>query len=119
MALAIKGLWVEDLDNNQGRVLQHITDTGANLLCIRTTASSLEGLIPTYRQMGLKVYGWRWPHVFPRVKDDPAVWTSEIKRVVHDLIPAGLDGYVFDIESDENKLPQDWDNPDYKPVLEI
>jgi hypothetical protein len=129
----LKALWIEDLDNNQARVFQHIKTTGAKTICVRTTASSLKGLLPTFQgQMGLKVYGWRWPHLVADpnatpidpahpdpTKDDAAYWPNEMARAL-DLIKVGLDGYIFDIESDDgihdpdNKYqpyPKDWDNP--------
>jgi hypothetical protein len=125
MPFATKALWVEDLDANQARVIQHIKDTGAKKICVRTTAGSLKGLLPKFQQeMGLKVYGWRWPHLFANpkakpvdpqhpdpTKDDAAYWPNELARVI-DLVKAGIDGYIFDIESDDGNppLPQDWDN---------
>jgi hypothetical protein len=121
-----KALWIEDLDDNQARVMRHIRTTGAKKICVRTTASTLKQLLPTFQhQMGLKVYGWRWPHLFPNpnatpidpahpdpAKDDPSYWPNEV-TMVKDLIAHGLDGYIFDIESDNGHppLPMDWDNP--------
>jgi hypothetical protein len=102
----LKGLWIEDLDDNQARVIQHIKNTGAKMICVRTTASSLKALLPKFQQeMGLKVYGWRWPHLFPDpkskpidpnhpdpAKDDAAYWPNEMARVI-DLVKSGIDGY--------------------------
>jgi hypothetical protein len=121
MPLSKKGLWVEDLDGNSARVIQHIKDTGATTVCVRTTSSELQGLIPTFKQMNVKVFGWRWPHVYPNPHEanDTSVWTDEIRRMLYGLIPAGLDGYIFDIESDDGKLAQDWDNPDYKTLIPL
>jgi hypothetical protein len=123
----LKGLWIEDLDDNQARIIRHIKNTGAKTICVRTTASSLKGLLPKFQQeMGLKVYGWRWPHLFPNpkskpidpnhpdpAKDDAAYWPNEMARVI-DLVKAGIDGYIFDIESEDAHpaIPQDWDNKD-------
>ena len=125
MAQVIKGLWIEDLDDNQARVFQHIKVTGAKKICVRTTASSLKGLLPTFqKQMGLQVYGWRWPNLYPDptakpldpqhpdpAKDDASYWPNEMARAI-DLINAGIDGYIFDIESDAGNppYPKDWDN---------
>jgi len=121
----LKALWIEDLDNNVDRVMRHIKTTGAQKVCVRTTSSKLKGLIPTFHQMGLKVCGWRWPHLFPDPnakpidpahpdpnKDDTAYWPNEA-ALVKDLIKtASLDGYIFDIESDNGNppFPKDWDN---------
>jgi hypothetical protein len=124
--LKTKGLWVEDLDGNQARVIQHIKGSGANLVCIRTTSSQLQGLIPTFHGMGLKVYGWRWTHVTPRLKQDgtpdltdPSYVPNETKHVVNDLIPNGLDGYIFDVESDEEDGPHDWDNKNVNNLTQL
>jgi hypothetical protein len=122
----LKALWIEDLDDHQSRVIRHIKITGAKKICVRTTATTLKALLSTFQQdMGLKVYGWRWPHLFPDphakpidpshpdpTKDDLAYWPNEV-ATVKDLIAHGIDGYIFDIESDDGHppLPKDWDNP--------
>jgi hypothetical protein len=122
----IKALLIEDLDDNQARVIRHIKTTGAKKICVRTTASTLEKCLPTFQQqMGLKVYGWRWPHLVPDpkakpidpahpdpAKDDAAYWPNEV-ATVKNLIAKGIDGYIFDIESDNGNPPlsKDWDNP--------
>jgi hypothetical protein len=119
----LKALWIEDLDSDPARVIQQIKDSGAKAICVRTTAASLEGMLPQFqKQMGLKVYGWRWPHLFadPAAKPvDAAYWPNEMATVIN-LIGKGIDGYIFDIESDEGisdkdnhyqPYPKDWDNP--------
>jgi hypothetical protein len=112
--LQTKALWVEDLDNNFTRVQSDIAATGAKTLCIRTTASTLPARLPTFKQQGLTVYGWRWPHLFPdpKLHHDAAYWPNEL-NTVSNLVTAGLDGYIFDIESDDGHppAPKDWDNP--------
>jgi hypothetical protein len=113
MSFQIKALWVEDLDANLARVQADIAATGANMLCIRTTASTLAAQLPVFKRQGVKVYGWRWPHLFadPHLTHDSAYWRNEI-ATVSALVTAGLDGYIFDIESDGGNppAPKDWDN---------
>lgn len=114
MALQTKALWVEDLDANFARVQSDIAATGAKIVCIRTTAASLAARIPVFHGQGLKVFGWRWPHLFadPTKPHDAAYWPNEVNTVAS-LVTAGLDGYIFDIESDGGNppAPKDWDNP--------
>jgi hypothetical protein len=109
---------LEDLDGNEERVAKHIEDSGANLLCVRTSSAKLQDLVPVYHQMGLRVYGWKWAHVVPSSPTDPYFVVNETKHVVNDLIPAGLDGYIFDIESDDGHppTPHDWDNRDIREL---
>lgn len=114
MSLQTKALWVEDLDGNLARVQSDIAATRANLLCIRTTAATLSAQLPGFKRQGLRVYGWRWPHLYadPRLSHDAAHWPNEL-NTVSALVTAGLDGYIFDIESDGGSppAPKDWDNP--------
>lgn len=113
MPFQTKALWVEDLDASFARVQADIAATGANLLCIRTTAATLPARLPGLKAQGLQVYGWRWPHLFPdpRSAHDSAYWQNEV-ATVSALVGAGLDGYIFDIESDGGNppAPKDWDN---------
>jgi hypothetical protein len=130
MPLQTKGLWAEDLNSaaTRARFIQHVKDTGANVVSIRTTSPLLQSLIPTFHQMQVKVYGWRWPHAFPDPKyqpdpekNDPAYVPNEAAHVVNDLIKNGLDGYIFDIESDEGNPPHpyDWDNKNIKNLKQL
>jgi hypothetical protein len=75
---------------------------------------------------GIKVYAWRWPNLFPDPTtgpnpsvDDAQYWENELTNA-QQLIAAGIDGYIFDIESDDGihsqkhnfqPYPHDWDNP--------
>jgi hypothetical protein len=114
MPLQTKALWIEDLDNAGDRTLatNHIQTTGANMVCIRTNSPLLAGWIPILKQqMNLKVYGWRWPYVVAGYKNH-AYAPEEAKFVAEQLIPAGLDGYIMDIESDESGSGHDWDRTD-------
>jgi hypothetical protein len=117
--LTIKGLWVEDLDGpaEQGRVLQHIQDTGANLVCVRTTSPLLPALIPIFHAQNVKVYGWMWASVVPH-QPQHRYARDEANHVATNLVPAGLDGYIFDIESDDGNPPtkHDWDRTDVEDL---
>jgi hypothetical protein len=113
MKLLTKGLWIEDLNkSNKARIVRHIQDIGANLICVRTTSGILKELLPMFQTgMKLKVYGWRWPHAYssrPNPHDDSAFAPNEMNTVIG-LVQAGLDGYVFDIESENDGKPNDWD----------
>ena len=117
----LKALWVEDLDGNQDRVVRHVKQIGATKIFIRTSTGTFLTAMPQLKQQGLKVYGWRWPHLVatPDEKSDLSYWKNEQTTVLN-LIAHGLDGYVFDIESDDGindadnnyrPYPHDWDNP--------
>jgi hypothetical protein len=124
MALARKVLWVEDLDGAEKEMLDNAAAIGATVLCIRTTSKTLATSIAQYKANGLKVYGWRYPQTQDRGqaynsnKNPPnnSFATTEAAYVVNTLIPAGLDGYIMDIESDNNKATPhpwlDWDRKD-------
>jgi hypothetical protein len=134
MAFQTKGLWAELITTpgSLTRLQQHITDTGANLLCIRSESPYIEQLMKDLQPKGVKIYVWRWPNLIPDpaakpidpqhpdpAKDDVKYWRNEAE-IAKKLIVAGIDGYVFDIESDDGindekhnyqPYPHDWDNP--------
>jgi hypothetical protein len=120
MPLQTKALWIEDLDNagDQTLATQHIQAIGANMVCIRTNSPLLVGWLPALKQMQLKVYGWRWPYVVAGYKNH-AYAPEESKFVAEQLIPAGLDGYIMDIESDESHSPHDWDRTDVGDLTQL
>lgn len=114
MPLQTKGLWAEKIVNQASlnRVTQRLQDTGANLLCIRTDSPYIGQLIPQLHGQGIKVYGWRWPHARSATADpnqDPSFAPNEMNTVIN-LVGKGLDGYVFDIESEDDGAPNDWDS---------
>jgi hypothetical protein len=134
MALQTKGLWAEAITSpgSLTRLQQHLSDTGANLLCIRSESPYIAQLMNDLQPKGVKVYVWRWPNLIPDptakpvdpqhpdpAKDDIKYWKNEAE-IAKKLIVAGIDGYVFDIESDDGihskknnyqPYPHDWDNP--------
>jgi hypothetical protein len=123
MVLGKKFLWAETLDgpNTEKEMLGNAKAIGATGLCIRTMSTYLEKAIPRYQAMGYKVYGWRYPQSIdlgPHNNSGPippgnSYATNEAAYVINTLIPAGLDGYIMDIESANgpgNPTPwRDWD----------
>jgi hypothetical protein len=122
MPFNTKALWVEDLDSpaTQARVMQHASAIGANLLCVRTTSALLQGLIPTFHTAGMKVYGWMWASVIPNQPHHKYA-RDEATHVATNLIPNGLDGYIFDVESDDGHppTPHDWDRTDVEDLTAL
>jgi hypothetical protein len=108
-----KALWIEDLltSADQSFALEQIKATGANSVCIRTNSPLLVDWIPGLKKMGLSVYGWRWPYVVPGYTHH-AYAPEEAKFIADQFIPAGADGYIMDIESDDNGSAHDWDRKD-------
>jgi hypothetical protein len=124
MALAQKVLWVEDLNgpDTEKEMLDNAHAIGATSLCIRTVSTILAASIPRYKSdLGFKVYGWRYPQSIDRgavnnsdtKPPNNSFAPNEATYVVNTLIPAGLDGYIMDIESANgqgNPTPwRDWD----------
>jgi hypothetical protein len=110
MPFQTKCLWAEFITTSSvQRVKDHVTATGANMLCLRTETPCFEDLMSYMKQQGVKVYGWRWPDARPANgnPDDSGYALNEMANVVK-LIGKGLDGYIFDIETNENGLSDDW-----------
>src|SRR4051812_43162191 len=114
MSFYTKALWAEGIitDILVKRLKQHLADTGANALFIRTDSQFIPSLIKDLHPQGIRVCGWRWPHAVastPNPANDPSFAPNEMNRVIG-LIGQGLDGYVFDIESNGDGKPNDWGN---------
>jgi hypothetical protein len=122
MPFKTKALWVEDLDTTavQARVMQHANTIGANLLCVRTTSPLLQNLIQTFHTAGMRVYGWMWTSVISNQAQHRYA-CDEAKHVATNLIPNGLDGYIFDVESDDGNPPtaHDWDRRDVEDLTAL
>jgi hypothetical protein len=89
---------------------KHALAIGATTVCIRTSSTRLADAIKRFHDIGIKVYAWRWP---------PATRTGakkEADNVVDNLIPAGLDGYIVDPESDNVGATNDWNRADVAPL---
>jgi hypothetical protein len=82
---------------------------GFEVICVRSPSKRLPGLIDRAHQAGLKVYAWRWPAVTPQPKSKTHWYADdEAKFVANTLVPAGLDGYMVDPESDSAGAADDW-----------
>lgn len=105
MALAKKTLWVVDIKTEAAEKMfaKHALAISATAVCIRTSSGRLEGAIDRFHKIGIMVYGWRWPSAVQ------ATALAEANKVAKNLIPAGLDGYIVDPESD-GPGKNDWNN---------
>ena len=124
MPFATKVLWIENLtEGNLDKIVKQIEASKVTGVCVRTESLIFPGLIAKFKtEMKLKVLGWKYPHVLkPAGEPDPskppkALYAAyEADYVVQTLIPAGLDGYIMDIESHDNKDGPDagdWDRQD-------
>jgi hypothetical protein len=82
-------------------------------VCIRTDIGWLPNAIAEFKKNKIAVYGWRWPAIYHVDKIPHYFAEEEAKYVVDTLIPAGLDGYIVDAESDGPKKPErEWDSGD-------
>jgi hypothetical protein len=115
MTLVTKGFWAEEIIDatSLSRLQKDFAATGANLLCIRTDSPYIEQLITQLHGQNPKarVYGWRWPHAKPNNSGptgDSSYAPNEMNKVIG-LIGKGLDGYIFDIESEGDGAANDWD----------
>ncbi|MDB5610732.1 MAG: hypothetical protein JWP25_7632 [Bradyrhizobium sp.] len=63
MTLAHKYLWTVNMDTQaaETQFAKHALAIGATGVCIRTSSSRLAASIKNFKQLGLRVYGWRWP----------------------------------------------------------
>ncbi|MEM5341485.1 hypothetical protein [Paraburkholderia azotifigens] len=97
-----KTIWVVNYDDVQ-KFLEKVVEIGATSVAIRTDNDMLKA-IKAFHQVGIKVFGWRWPAVFK----DPAM--NEAKKVVA-LLEQGLDGYFVDPEGDRDEKHKriNWD----------
>src|SRR5262249_53200522 len=123
MAFVDKALWIEFMnEGNKARVLSDVKASGVNIICVRTETPLLPALMKTFKeQMKLKVYGWMYPHL-TSMTDHPdptkpargGYAKHEADYVAQTLIPAGLDGYIMDIESHNGGANKnaDWDRKD-------
>src|SRR5690349_675649 len=112
MALARKVLWIVNMNTDAAETAfaKHALAIGATTVCIRTSSSRLPGAIKRFHEIGMSVYAWRWP---------PASKTGSQKEAVNvatNLIPAGLDGYVVDPESDKAGASNDWNRAELAPI---
>jgi hypothetical protein len=117
-----KILWIVDMSTAaaEAQLLRHAQAGGIDTVCIRTTNARLPGAIARFHQQNIKVFGWRWPGVKPQ---DPTTSIhhfadDEAKFVVQQLIPAKLDGYIVDPESEGDHSASDWNDPSLAPLAQ-
>ena len=116
-AFAEKVLWTVFMRNpaEEDLLLAHAQHAGCNAVAIRTSNDRLAGSIARFHKKNIKVYGWRWPAV-TATPNNPTYYAPEQARFVAEtLIPAGLDGYFADIESDGPGI-NDWNHASLAPL---
>ena len=117
---ANKALWVVDLDDqtDEDRIFGHAQAMGAEAVVIRTTSGRLATSMARYQAAGMKVYAWRWPAVVKNQGGRYAI--DEANYVAQTLIPAGLDGYIVDPESENDGGYNDWNRTNLPiPVAQL
>jgi hypothetical protein len=118
---ANKALWAENMDSQADvdRIFKNAQLMGAGAVAIRTTSDIIPAAITRFHGSGIQVYGWRWPAVVQHAGGRYAI--DEANFVAQTLIPAGLDGYIVDPESESNnKAYNDWNRTDIPvPVAQL
>jgi hypothetical protein len=89
-------------DASEKQFAKHTLAIDATGVCIRTSSTRLPDAVKRFHDLGVKVYAWRWPPA------SRARAMREAGNVASKLIPAGLDGYIVDPESDKKGAPNDW-----------
>lgn len=119
MAFTRKVLWIVSMDNDadEKRFTQHAQAAGINTVCIRTDSQQLPGTIGRFHQLGMTVWAWRWPGVIPS-NTGTYYALRQAHYVADTLIPAGLDGYIVDPESDHGKPNNDWNQKKLAPIAQ-
>ena len=108
--LTSKVLWIVGPSDAAGntRLLQHAQTAGITTVCLRSTSPQLPGAIGAFHAASIGVYAWRWPAVVSTATAPHHFADDEAKFVVQTLIPAKLDGYMVDPESDTGRAVDDW-----------
>jgi len=112
MPLKRKVLWIVNMNTDAAETAfsKHALAIDATAVCIRTSSTRLPDTIKRFHDIGIKVYAWRWP---PATK---AGAQKEADNVASSLIPAGLDGYIVDPESDKAGAANDWNQTGLGPL---
>jgi hypothetical protein len=113
-----KVLWIVGMTDQatEDRLLQHAQSAGISTVCIRSTNSRLPAAIARFHARNIKVYAWRWPAVRPTTGVPHYYAPEEADYVVTQLMPAALDGYIVDPESDHAGDVNDWNNTGLAPL---
>jgi hypothetical protein len=117
-AFANKTLWAESMSDQpeEDQLFNHARSMQAGGVAIRTVSTRLAASIGRFQAAGMKVYAWRWPAVVQHQGGRFAI--DEANFVAQTLIPAGLDGYIVDPESEEDGASNDWNRTDV-PVAQL
>lgn len=114
--LTSKTLWAVDLASpeEEEAFRRNAVLCGATSVAIRTTTANLPALIAEFHAIGITVCGWRWPAVVPSDRDKHPHYFAleEASYVARVLIPAGLDGYFVNPESEKAGARNDWNRPE-------
>jgi hypothetical protein len=125
MPLTNKFLWIVNMNTEavETSLAKHALAIAATGVCIRTSSTRLPGAIGRFKALNMKVYAWKWPGVIPGQTAKHYYALDEAAYVAKTLIPAGLDGYIVDPESDGHvnkktgkKQSNDWDQAELAPV---
>jgi hypothetical protein len=113
MPLAQKFLWIVNMNTDAAETAfaKHALAIGATGICIRTSSKRFPQAIGRFKKLRMTVYAWRWP------QSVSSKAMAEANFVANKLIPAGLDGYVADPESDRPG-PNDWNKPGLGPLAD-
>ena len=107
----LKVLWALDVNTlaREKALFSHAAAAGCGVVCVRSPGKRLPGLIARGHAAGLKIYAWRWPAVTPQPHSGTHYYADdEAEFVAMTLVPAGLDGYMVDPESDSAGAANDW-----------
>src|SRR5262249_41749106 len=112
MALTRKIFWIVKMNTDAAELQfsKHALAVDATGVCIRTSSKRLPDAIKRFHDLGMKVYAWRWP------PSTPTGAMREADNVASNLIPAGLDGYIVDPESDRKGASNDWNQQSLAPL---
>lgn len=115
---ARKVLWIVTMGQQaEARLLAHAQAARVDGVCIRTDNKRLPSAIGRFHQRGIKVYGWRWPAVVPKPHSTTHYYAvDEANYVAEQLIPAELDGYIIDPESEPGSPDNDWNDSSLAPL---
>jgi len=118
MAFTRKVLWIVKMNTAaaEDAFAAHADAAGIDTVCIRTSSTRLPGAIDRFHQLGKTVWAWRWPGVVDADGYGPHYFApDEADFVANKLIPAGLDGYIVDPESDGPGV-NDWNQKKVAPL---
>jgi len=119
MSFSRKVLWIVSLENSgdESDFAQHADAAGIDTVCIRTDSPMFPGIIGRFHQKQKKVWAWRWPGVVPS-QTGTYYALRQAEYVANVLIPAGLDGYIVDPESDQAGDDNDWNQTALAPIAQ-